>query len=544
MSLLIKVDVIIAVHNAESTIEETVRSAMKQVIPHHLLDRRLTYNQSRKDVLEFCLVDLQFDLLICCYNDASTDKSLDILHRLEHDLSKYPTPDNERCTSSERFIPAKLFIGTSAPDTPSRGAGYARNQSVKLRDKYEEAQKRTHKPLHHFLCILDSDDIMHPTRIAEQTCAMLALGFDDDGQHLCSKTLMGCQFDRIPKDSTWHYQNWANSLTDERVYLEQFRECTLIQPTWFLSKDWFISLGGYLEAPEMLHEKSGTKRKFDNFSGEMKPQHYLLVHSSESIHTPRDSTGIQVNTLRLAEDLRLFYAHLYACGNVRLHRTSHPLVSYRHRSGTSQSSSTPRKLLLKLRAKAWEDLIYYGKRKSGHSSNGTVWSKNGFAIWGAGRDGKDFLKSLSPDVATSVVCFVDVDKKKIEEIKWYDNPTLGKRIPIWHFSVLRKSRSNEGTFISPTVFGRIDKRNQTVKSHLHNQLIDDQESYSDRYSETNDQREGQDNVSHLNNLPMTREELNVLPVVVCVAMYRTSGAMESNVASIGRVEGENLWHIC
>jgi hypothetical protein len=141
---------------------------------------------------------------------------------------------------------------------------------------------------------------------------------------------------------------------------------------------------------------------------------------------------------------------------------------------------------------------------------------------------------------------VDVDKKKIEEIKWYDNPTLGKRIPIWHFSVLRNSKSNEDTSISPTVFGRIDKRKQNALSHFRNQLIGDQESHTDLHSKTHDQdqSEGQHNVSHLNNLPMTQEELTTLPVVVCVAMYRTSGAMESNVASIGRIEGENLWHIC
>jgi hypothetical protein len=33
-----------------------------------------------------------------------------------------------------------------------------------------------------------------------------------------------------------------------------------------------------------------------------------------------------------------------------------------------------------------------------------------------------------------------------------------------------------------------------------------------------------------------------LPVVVCVAMYRTDGILEANVRSIGRVEGEDLWH--
>ncbi|KAL3774657.1 hypothetical protein HJC23_002466 [Cyclotella cryptica] len=543
MSFLIKVDVIIAVHNAESTIEETVRSAMNQVIPDHLLEKRLTYTHANDDVTDFSIVNIHFDVLVCCYNDASTDKSLEILHRLEHDFSKSSSADNERSASAECkiVIPSKLFTGTASQDTPSRGAGYARNQAVKLREKFEQSQKPTRKPMHHFLCILDSDDIMHPTRIAEQTYAMLALGFDNDSQHLCNKTLMGCQFDRIPKDSTWHYQNWANSLSDERVYLEQFRECTLIQPTWFFSKDWFISLGGYLEAPEMLHEKRGMKRKLDNSSDEMKTQHYQLVHSSELMKPPDASSGTETTTLRLAEDLRLFYAHLHSSGYLHLHRTSHPLVSYRHRSGMSQSSSTPRKLLLKLRAKAWEDLVYYGRRKRGRSSYCTIWSKNGFAIWGAGRDGKDFLKALSPDVAASVVCFVDVDKKKIEEIKWYDNPALGKRIPIWHFSVLRSSKSNAS--VSQAMFGRIDKRKASALSHLQNHFVSDQESYTDQSTKVSEKMERQHATSDLNNSPITQDELTTLPVVVCVAMYRTSGAMESNVASIGRIEGENLWHM-
>lgn len=36
--------------------------------------------------------------------------------------------------------------------------------------------------------------------------------------------------------------------------------------------------------------------------------------------------------------------------------------------------------------------------------------------------------------------------------------------------------------------------------------------------------------------------LPMLPVVVCVSMYRTNGALEQNVSKIGRVEGEDLWH--
>jgi hypothetical protein len=467
---------------------------------------------------------------------------LDILHRLEKGLSNISPSafGDDSCTLSDcnTAIPTKLVIGTAPQGTPSRGAGYARNQAVKLRDNCDNRQNHTQKPLHHFLCILDSDDIMHPTRVAEQTFAMMSLGYDKDGAHLCQKTLMGCQFDRIPTDSTWHYQNWANSLTDERVYLEKFRECTFIQPTWFMARDWFDSLGGYLEAPVVHGENRGLKRKLDDILGDTETQHYQLIHPTELTQPPKEP---EKSTLRLAEDLRLWYTHLRAGGKLHLHRTSHPLVSYRHRSGMSQSSGTPRKLLLKLRATAWEDLIYYGNQNNNQSSNSTIWSKNGFAIWGAGRDGKDFLKALSPQVASSVVCFVDVDKKKIDEIKWYDNPGLGKRIPIWHFSVLQNAVGNGETATKPEFFGRIDKRKENAVSHLQNQQVSDNNRTEQQLVCTH-QLEKND-VLH-NNLPISKEVLANLPVVVCVAMYRTNGAMESNVASIGRKEGETLWHIC
>ena len=43
-------------------------------------------------------------------------------------------------------------------------------------------------------------------------------------------------------------------------------------------------------------------------------------------------------------------------------------------------------------------------------------------------------------------------------------------------------------------------------------------------------------------LKMIIPSLATLPVVVCVAMYRTHGILEKNVKSIGRIEGKNLWH--
>jgi glycosyltransferase involved in cell wall biosynthesis len=529
MVLLIKVDVIIAVHNAESTVEETVRSALHQTIPDHLLEKRFSCDGEASNIdeaAELCMKDVQFDVLVCCYNDASTDNSLDVLHRLENEVPNDTSSAGRKSTSEE--IATKLIIGSAPDGTFSRGAGYARNQAAKLRAKYEQNNTYDGQSSHHFLCILDSDDVMHPSRIAEQTCAMLTLGFGNDGQHLCQTTLMGSQFDRIPHDSTWHYQNWANSLSDDRLYMEKFRECTLIQPTWFIARHWFDTLGGYVEAPEMLKESRGAKRKVDG-TYDNPSKSYQLIHPTELL-PPKEPT--EKSSIRLAEDLRFFYAHLIAGGKLHLHRTPQPLVSYRHRCGMSQSSSTPRKLLLKLRAKAWEDSVFYGKQNKADANNiSTIWQK-GFAIWGAGRDGKDFLKAISPNVASSVVCFVDVDDKKINEIKFYDNPDLKKRIPILHFSVLRKDTNNKDASVESAVFGRIDKRKENAMSHLKNN------GAVDIGCRESTQRHQQ------SNLPLSEEEMRFLPVVVCVAMYRSNGALERNVASIGRIEGDNLWHIC
>jgi hypothetical protein len=169
--------------------------------------------------------------------------------------------------------------------------------------------------------------------------------------------------------------------------------------------------------------------------------------------------------------------------------------------------------------------VYYGRARNNNHENNTVWSKRGFVVWGAGRDGKDFVKSLSSEVASKIVCFVDVDEKKINHIKYYDNPDLGKRIPIFHFSVLRKAN-----FIEGSAFGRIDKRKENALLHSQN-LASKPEDGSMSIPQQN------------SILPISEELIAALPVVVCVAMYRSNGALESNVASIGRIEGEDLWHI-
>ena len=58
-------------------------------------------------------------------------------------------------------------------------------------------------------------------------------------------TLFGSRFSRHPPHATARYAAWANALSSERLVLERFRECTLIQPTWFFHRDVWLSAGRY-----------------------------------------------------------------------------------------------------------------------------------------------------------------------------------------------------------------------------------------------------------------------------------------------------------
>jgi hypothetical protein len=77
---------------------------------------------------------------------------------------------------------------------------------------------------------------------------------------------------------------------------------------------------------------------------------------------------------------------LFTLSGYQSTHTIKPLLIYRHLPGCTQSARTSRKLLMQLRVKAFEDLVL--------RPNTLAW--NEFAIWGAGRDGKEFFKYLSP----------------------------------------------------------------------------------------------------------------------------------------------------
>lgn len=112
-----------------------------------------------------------------------------------------------------------------------------------------------------------------------------------------------------------------------------------------------------------------------------------------------------------------------------------------------------------------------------------------------------------------------------------------------HFSVLASGDVIEE---GEAKFGRIDKRkwgedNFVVPSShrraRQNEGHDGHEQTSPSGATKKREREKKAHDS------IDPEVLRRLPVVVCVAMYRTNGALESNVASIGRIEGEDLWHL-
>ena len=602
------VDIIIPVHNASSTIRETVASAMNQIWLSSAT------SSSSKPIPNIAIH-------ICCYNDASTDDSWLVLQELHENYSavnppfslaaESSTPNGDAIVSidnasvSSHRIPTHLWISSSPTDGTAHGPGYARNRAVQMRDTIITSQYTTTSTVtpieQHFLCWLDSDDIMHPTRVYYQVHTMMQLQ-----PAVRLKTLLGTNFDRFistemssnnhsspgddnhPASSTItpHYTKWANELPQERLYLERFREVTIIQPTWMMCRYRYTHiLHGYLECPLLVvpdeqagncpskaielsendvATSAGTSLLSSNyipckeqlFSEWIRnvPSQLSLDPSGEEpwrlVHTEVET----LTTIRVAEDLRFFHEHLSTGGRLqRTRRTSVPLVSYRHRPGVSQSALTSRKLLLALRVVAFEQMILF------HSSldKTNLWNDK-FIIWGAGRDGKDFFKALSLEARQKVYCFVDVDDAKISRGFYnYFSPNVLKKkqtalnIPIIHFSLAardstRRAQLYDSWKMSKHVshdsdvlphFGRITK-NQDVRinASTHNETTRSHQSKRIKIAPNNTEKIDPGVKS------IDVKLLPNLPVVVCVAMYRTDGALESNVNLIDRVEGKDLWY--
>lgn len=149
---------------------------------------------------------------------------------------------------------------------------------------------------------------------------------------------------------------------------------------------------------------------------------------------------------------------------------------------------------------------------------------------------QDFVKALSQAFRERVYCLVDVDEKKIGSGS-YVHRDDSLNIPIVHFMHLipdehvrervDKARYG-GSAASGMKFGKISK-SRDVKAGECARVTSKPPPSKKRKTR-----------NKLASLDPAL--LRSLPVVVCVAMYRTGGALEANVQQIGRIEGQNLWH--
>ena len=570
----IEVDVIIPVHNASSTVKEAVLSALHQEIPS-------SPRYSPSPLLQEFLQKYSILVTVCCYDDGSKDESLDILRQIESSRSGQNGAAKKEVVGSrsipttkpmEGLIPSRLIV-ESSEDGEARGAGYARNRAIEMNNKAvydrespEKGEAESNERSDHvkdsgslkFLCLLDSDDVMHKHRIIEQVLYMMFM-VDDKTRN---RTILGSTFNRDPPDSTWHYSNWANNLTDKRLMLERYREITILQPTWFMPLAIWSRAGGYIEAPS--HDSSDTVSDVlcrSKSSGSSSLEKSCLIH-------PKFDT---LSSLRLVEDLRFFHSHLESNGTLRVHRTALatimegalPLVTYRHvENAQSQSFRTSRKLLLQLRALAFQKSVIRVD---------PFWNtdeENRFVIWGCGRDGKDFFKALDQDLQERVYCFVDVDAKKLNAGYYVDTTSqraitqekkstngnsksekkqkcTARKIPIVHFSFLIPDQQEQEVVRSEWISSCTTGNNSTLG------CIDKSKSGSAPHSVKNPSQPKKKKrkfgppitpTAKLQDRGLDRKLLSQLPVVVCVAMYRTNGVLESNVGKIGRTEGKDLWH--
>jgi glycosyltransferase involved in cell wall biosynthesis len=227
---------------------------------------------------------------------------------------------------------ARLHMSLRVIQQPSNGgAARARNAGI------EEAS-------YDWILTCDADDTSRPQRVE-------ALRRAAETQPDAKNTLFGSRFSRHPPNATARYAEWANSLSSERLFLERFRECTLIQPTWFFHRDVWMRAGRY------------------------------------------DADG------ETCDDLRFFLRHVGRGG--LLHRVEEDLVVYTLSEGLS--AMTHRKELVRCRVAAFVKQILDGD-----------WKGRRIHVWGAGRDGRCFLNELDAlGRVNAVEALYDVDDAKL-----------------------------------------------------------------------------------------------------------------------------------
>ena len=330
---------------------------------------------------------------VVMYNDCSSDNSWEVANRYSDNLAVHGV---------------QYVLVNSALDKP-QGPGAGRNQCV----------AHSHGE---YLCHLDSDDIMHPLRIEKQLSLCLEKG------HTC---LVGSNFVREPAGSTEFYTEWINGLTQEQLLTHQYRECTIICPSWFMHRSLFHNVAEY----RMSFNDAGDIGSMTQVSGE-DIEGRCIVETQEQLHridtngycgigvdgksstsdsnTPTNSDRdicTQGYVHDNGEDLYFFLDHLASGGSVA--KVCEPLITYRyHLSSVSHGTSSVE--LQRIRIMYLQRMVI------------DYWPS--FSIWGYGRDGKKFINMLTKSNANKVACFCDVHAPKIGAP--YFNNYIRKNIPI------------------------------------------------------------------------------------------------------------------
>ncbi|CAF2003217.1 unnamed protein product [Rotaria magnacalcarata] len=185
--------------------------------------------------------------------------------------------------------------------------------------------------------------------------------------------LIGSKYERIPEGSTDRYTQWANNLNQEQLYTQIYlaHGPTVIMPTWFCSRSWFDRLGGFDEIAK--------------------------GH---------------------CEDLTFFFKHLRNGG--RLHRADKMLLYYRYHPEAATFS-------------VHEDVIWSVRIQEIQSN--IINNLEKLTIWNAGKQGRKFYRSLNDANKRKVMCFCDMDPKKISKGFYTDELSQDKRrIPVIHFT--------------------------------------------------------------------------------------------------------------
>ncbi|XP_036412981.1 UDP-GlcNAc:betaGal beta-1,3-N-acetylglucosaminyltransferase-like protein 1 isoform X1 [Colossoma macropomum] len=305
----VQVSVIVPVYNAAEWLDECLQAVLDQ--------------------------DFKGSMELSVYDDSSTDNSREIVEGWREKLEK-------------RGV--SVVISGHNSDKP-RGVGFAKNQAVSQSSG-------------EYLCFQDADDVMMPQRVRLQY----------EAATLHPTAIVGCQVRRVPEGSTERYTRWINSLSPEQLYTQVYTSHgpTVVMPTWFCSRDWFLKVGQFDE---------GGK-------------------------------GVP-------EDLLFFYQSLRLGGSVI--RVDECLLVYRYHQNAATHSVLEETIWI-LRVDFLQERVL------------SQWDS--FTIWNAGKQGRKLYRSLNPTNQKKVRAFCDVDENKIkkgfytyEESKERPKP----KIPILHF---------------------------------------------------------------------------------------------------------------